>query len=91
MAALLALSVVALPRLGDFGEDRLGGRRSRDLPRSGFGAPLELDGTVLEPAFADDHAQRNPDQVGVLEFEAGALIAVVGQDFEPGGRERFFE
>ena len=58
--------------------------------RRGFGAPLELDGTVFQPALADDHAERNPDQVGVLEFEAGALVAVVGQDFEPGrGRALF--
>ena len=33
----------------------------------------------------------NPDQVGVLEFHTRTLIAIVGQDFEPGGRQRFLE
>ena len=48
--------------------------------------PLDLDRPVLQPALADHDAERDADQVGVLELDARPLVAVVDQDVEPGRR-----
>ena len=50
-----------------------------DVLRRGVGPPLDLDRPLLQPALADDDPQRDPDQVGVLELHARALVAVVDQ------------
>jgi hypothetical protein len=37
--------------------------------------------------FADGDAKGDADQVGVFEFDAGALVAVIEEDVESGGFE----
>ncbi len=44
---------------------------------------------VLGEFFADVDAEGDADQVGVFEFNAGALVAVVEQDVNAGARESF--
>src|SRR5947209_3769776 len=52
--------------------NRLG---NRNFNRFGRPAPANFDLTVLEPLTADYDPQRDADQVGVLELEAGPRIA----------------
>ena len=75
-------SSAASPVASQLGQDRLAGRRGRDVVRRGVGPPLHLDRPVLQAALADHHAERDADQVGVLELEARPLVAVVDQDVE---------
>ena len=74
-------------RLVQFGLDRLGRRGRRHGVRGGFGPPLDLDVAFLEPAITDHDPERNPDQVGVLELDPGALVAVIDEDVIAGGFE----
>ena len=55
------------------------------------GAPFDLQLSVGQAASADHHAQRNADQVGILELDAGALIAIVQQHVDAGGRQFLVE
>ncbi len=52
------------------------------LLRIGLRARLELDVAAGEPLGADGHAQRDADEVRVLELHAGALVAVVPEDLD---------
>ncbi len=46
--------------------------------------PLQLDLAVLQASLADDHAERDADQIRVLELRTGPLISVVDQHVDPG-------
>ena len=46
--------------------------------------PAQLDTAFVQAFGADGDAQRNADQVGIFELDAGALVAVVEQDFDAG-------
>src|SRR6516164_7772753 len=46
---------------------------------------LQLNGPVFQALCADDDSQRHTEEIGVLEFHAGAqTLTVVVQDFETG-------
>ena len=81
--ALDATVAVGLAGRLDLGQDRLAGRRGRDVVRRGVGPPLDLDRPFLQAPLADHDPERDADQVGVLELDARALLAVVDQDVEP--------
>src|SRR5262245_17610779 len=59
--------------------------RDRYLDGVLVGAPLELDDPVREAARPDRDAHGEPDQVGVLELDARALVAVVEERVDPSG------
>src|SRR4051794_25196419 len=82
--AVDATIVMRFPGRVDFGQDRLAGRCDRDVVRLIVGSPLHFDGPLLESTLADDHAEGDADQVGVLELHAGPLLAVVDQDVVTG-------
>ena len=46
-------------------------------------AAKELDLSVRQSLRPDRHAVGNADEVGILEFDSGALIAIVEKDFDP--------
>src|SRR5215470_6890351 len=49
---------------------------------------LQLNGPVFQTLCADDDSKRHTEEIGVLEFHAGAeTLTVVMQDFETGGFE----
>ena len=50
----------------------------------GGGAGFELDGGGGQGAAADGAAEGEADEVGVVEFDAGAVAAIVQQDGEAG-------
>src|SRR6188474_2499321 len=83
----VSLAGQLLPKLlhgleGVAGRDRAGGP---------LAAGNDLDVALLEGAAADVDADREADQVGVLELDPGALVAVVVEDVEPGGAHRLVE
>ena len=67
---LLVKSLPAGAFLTDNLGDPLGRVLGRDHLRRGLPAPLELQLALLQTALADHYAERDADQVGVLELEA---------------------
>lgn len=52
---------------------------------TGFGsgsASLNLYDTVRKPFVADDDLERRADKIGVIEFDTGAIGAIIPQDFD---------
>src|SRR5690606_36352912 len=68
--------------LAQHGTDRLDSPLARDDGPLVFGAPLGLEATALQAALADGDAERQPDDVGVVELHAGAEVAVVVQRWD---------
>ena len=48
-----------------------------------FSAQLELDDPVFHTAVADRHPHRYADEIGVLEFDAWVIFAIVQEHIEP--------
>ena len=44
---------------------------------------LELHPSLFERAFTDSDAQRQTDQVGIIEFDPGRFVPVIHQRFNP--------
>ena len=55
------------------------------------GAVSDFDGILFEIAGADGEADGDAEEVGVVELDAGGLVAVVVKDFQAGGFKGFVE
>ena len=44
-----------------------------------FGAPFDKFHLARSQLFSESDAERNADQVGIFEFDAGPLVAIVEQ------------
>src|SRR5690606_14852985 len=71
--------------------ERLPQRRDRAVERdlAHVAAPpvLELEDAAIESFLPDDDAERDADQIAVLELDARALVAIVDQTLDAGGAE----
>lgn len=47
-------------------------------------SPLDFCDAFCEAFASDGDSQWDSDEVGILEFEAGALVAVIHQDIDSG-------
>src|SRR6185503_19235600 len=56
---------------------------NRHLLRLFRRAGLQLDASLLQRTWADRHPRGDPNQIGVLELDAGSLVAVVEQRIDP--------
>ena len=46
---------------------------------------LEFHATLSKGAFADRQPEGQPDQIGIVEFDTRAFVAVIVENFYPGG------